>query len=78
MHCAPGSLLQEGDIICTIADAFGNEKSVVEAPFSGLVVGILENPVVYSGNPLCHLVQLRPATQRAIEQEAATLNKWDE
>jgi len=42
----------------------------VEAPFIGLLVGMLENPVVYPGNPLVHLVELDPSTRR--ERERAT------
>jgi hypothetical protein len=31
-------------------------------------VGVLENPLVYPGNPLCHLVKLDERTLRAIER----------
>ena len=41
----------------------------MEAPFTGLLVGTLENPLVYPGNPLCHLVKLDVRTRRAIEHE---------
>jgi hypothetical protein len=34
-----------------------------------VLVGILENPVVYPGNPLCHLVELDERTRRAIERD---------
>lgn len=58
MHHRRGALVYEGDAICTITNPFMTEKDVVEAPFTGLLVGVLENPVVYPGNPLCHLVEL--------------------
>jgi hypothetical protein len=41
----------------------------VEAPFTGLLVGKLENPIVYPGNPLIHLVELDEPTRRADERE---------
>ena len=65
----PGTLVQAGDRVCTISDPFKTETTVVEAPFTGLLVGVLENPVVYPGNPLCHLAQLDDPTRRTVERE---------
>jgi hypothetical protein len=31
------------------------------------LIGALENPVVYPGNPLCHLVELDEGTRTAVE-----------
>ncbi|GAA0218472.1 succinylglutamate desuccinylase/aspartoacylase family protein [Halobaculum roseum] len=67
MHFERGSLVHEGDTVCTITNPFKNDNAPVEAPFTGLLVGILENPVVYPGNPLCHLVELDERTRRVVE-----------
>ncbi|RQG90272.1 deacylase [Natrarchaeobius halalkaliphilus] len=66
-----GALVEEDDVICTITNPFKEEDEVVtvDAPFTGLIVGVLENPVVYPGNPLCHLVGLSPDTRIALERE---------
>ncbi|MFB6160731.1 MAG: succinylglutamate desuccinylase/aspartoacylase family protein [Haloferacaceae archaeon] len=69
MHFDRGSLVHEGDRICTITNPFKDDNVAVEAPFTGLLVGVLENPVVYPGNPLCHLVQLDEPTKRIVEAE---------
>ena len=69
MHFNRGSLVYEGDTVCTITNPFKTDKVTVEAPFTGLLVGILENPVVYPGNPLCHLVELDDETRRLVEAE---------
>ena len=69
MHYERGALVYEGDTICTIADPFRADRVAVEAPFTGLLVGVLENPLVYPGNPLCHLVAPGDTTLRALEQE---------
>jgi hypothetical protein len=69
MHHDRGSLVYEGERICTITNPFKTDSTVVEAPFTGLLVGVLENPLVYPGNPLCHLVKLDARTQRALERE---------
>ncbi|SFS08565.1 hypothetical protein SAMN05216559_3459 [Halomicrobium zhouii] len=66
MHHARGAFVPEGDPICTITNPFKTETTTVEAPFPGLLVGSLENPLVYPGNPICHLVELDERTQRAL------------
>ena len=69
MHHESGSLVHEGDAICTLTDPFKSNTVSVEAPFTGLLVGVLENPVVYPGNPLCHLVELDDEVRRVVERE---------
>ncbi|WP_224449297.1 succinylglutamate desuccinylase/aspartoacylase family protein [Haloprofundus salilacus] len=69
MHYSRGALVHEGDRICTITNPFLDDNIPVEAPFTGLLVGILENPVVYPGNPICHLVELSTSTRRVLERE---------
>ena len=67
VHADRGGLVHEGDRVCTITNPFKTEKTVVEAPFTGVVVGVLENPVVSPGNPLCHLASVEDDTRQAIE-----------
>ncbi|WP_256545571.1 succinylglutamate desuccinylase/aspartoacylase family protein [Halobellus inordinatus] len=69
MHYDRGSLVHEGERICTLTDPFKSDNIAVEAPFTGLLVGVLENPVVYPGNPLCHLVELDEDVRRVVERE---------
>jgi len=52
MEWGPNPLVAEGEAICTISDHFRDEGRVVEAPFSGLIVGVLENPVALPGHPV--------------------------
>ncbi len=68
MHHTQGELVEEGDTICTITNPFKTDRTVVTAPFSGLLVGNLENPVVFPGNPICHLVALDEQTHRVVKQ----------
>ena len=67
MHANRGELVYESEPIATITNPFKTSNVVVEAPFTGLLVGSLENPLVYPGNPLCHLVKLDEKTQHTIE-----------
>jgi len=69
MEWGPNPLVHEGDPICTISDHFETTERVVESPFTGLIVGVLENPVVLPGHPLCHLVRISDETRAEIERE---------
>lgn len=62
-------LVHAGDTICTITDHFKREERRVAAPFTGLIVGVLQNPVAAPGHPLRHLVSVVDATRREIERE---------
>ena len=72
IHRERGAVVREGETICTIANPFKTETADVHAPFTGLLVGVLENPVVYPGNPVCHLVKLDDRTLEAIERNGGT------
>jgi len=66
MRADLGELVGEGESVAVISNPFDSERSTVEAPFTGLLVGSIENPIVYPGNPLCHLAELDPGTQRVV------------
>ena len=51
MRWGPSPPVYEDETICTVTDHFERESHVVAAPFTGLVVGVLENPVALPGHP---------------------------
>jgi hypothetical protein len=69
MQWGPNPLVHEGDPICTVTDHFKRNVEEVTAPFTGLIVGVLENPVALPGHPVCHLVRISPETREQIERE---------
>ena len=69
MRHGRGDLVHEGETVCRITNPFKADPTVVEAPFTGLLVGVLENPVVYPGNPLCHFVKIGAVQERIIEEQ---------
>jgi predicted deacylase len=69
MQYGPAPLVYEGETICTISDHFKEREQRVAAPFTGLIIGKLQNPVAAPGHPLCHLVGVDDATLREIERE---------
>lgn len=58
MHSDRGDLVHEGETIYRITNPFNTDETTVEAPFTGLLAGVLENPVVYPGNPFCHFIKI--------------------
>ena len=69
MAWGPYPLVREGETICRVSNHFSREENVVEAPFTGILVGVLENPVALPGHPLCHLVGIDEETHHEIEEE---------
>lgn len=67
MHHEQGDLVHEDETICTISSPFQTDVETVRAPFTGLLVGVLENPVVYPGNPLAHFVGVEEPLIEIIE-----------
>jgi predicted deacylase len=70
MYYGRGDLVREGEVICRITNPFKSDAITVEAPFTGLLVGVLENPVVYPGNPLCHFVKIDETRAEIIESNS--------
>jgi len=64
-----GDLVHENETICRITNPFKSDPTVVKAPFTGILVGVLENPVVYPGNPLCHFVKIEDVQEQIIEAQ---------
>jgi len=58
MITEPRGLVSEGEELCTVTNPFGKEVGTVRAPFTGMVVGITNYPMVSPGSPICHLVKL--------------------
>lgn len=67
MKWGPHPIVSEGETICVISDHFAQEEHAVEAPFTGLLIGILANPRVLPGRPLVHLVELSEDERNAAE-----------
>lgn len=54
-HVGPGSTVSKGDVIATQTDLLGNEKLSIEAPRSGIILGMTTIPSVAPGDPICHI-----------------------
>lgn len=56
-----GDQVKEGEKMGTIGDPFGAERVAIRAPFTGVVIGKTNNPVVHGGDSVVHLGKLPAA-----------------
>lgn len=54
-----GGHVQQGDVLGRIADAFGGAETEVIAPSPGIVIGMINLPLVNEGDALFHIAQFR-------------------
>jgi uncharacterized protein len=59
----PGERVNPGQVLGIIADAVGGSRATVKAPFTGVVIGQAQHPLVHSGDALFHLADLDPAAK---------------
>ncbi|MDF1662073.1 MAG: succinylglutamate desuccinylase/aspartoacylase family protein [Planctomycetota bacterium] len=52
-------------VIGYIADVYGKTQRTVKAPFSGIVMGLLLNPLVYQGDAVIHLARFQGKETKA-------------
>lgn len=64
-----GEYVTEGQILGRVADSFGDHEICITAPFSGLVIGKLNLPVVYEGEAVYHLAEAGQAERLAADWE---------
>jgi predicted deacylase len=62
-----GQALRRGTPISVNTNPFGREKSLLEAPWSGVVLGLTQLPLVHPGDAICHLARLDLRELRAWE-----------
>lgn len=55
LHVTLGDHVHEGDPMWTISSPFGGDRNVVEAPWTGMVVGLSTIPVVNPGDAIVHI-----------------------
>jgi predicted deacylase len=57
-HVKPGDIVEKDQLLATNTDLLGHERSVLQAPFSGIILGMTTLPAVCPGEPVCHLGKL--------------------
>lgn len=54
-----GDPVRRGQVISVNTNPFGRERSQLEAPAGGIVIGLTRSPLVHPGDAVCHLARLR-------------------
>jgi len=58
-----GQRVARGDLLGIIADAVGDSRATMKAPFEAVVIGNTQHPLVNRGDALWHLADLDPASK---------------
>lgn len=53
-----GAVVQEGDVLGTVSNPFGDDMVELRAPFSGMIIGEAMLPVVNRGDALFHIARI--------------------
>jgi len=73
MHVAPGDSIVKGQAIASNSNLLTDELSRLEAPFSGIVIGMTTLPAVNPGEPVVHIGRLTgPKGAKRHEEHVAT------
>ncbi|MFK7738108.1 MAG: succinylglutamate desuccinylase/aspartoacylase family protein [Pirellulaceae bacterium] len=73
MHVAPGDSVVKGQAIASNSNLLSEEQSRLEAPFSGIVIGMTTLPAVQPGEPVVHIGRLaNPKVAKRHEEHVAT------
>ncbi len=72
MHVAPGDTVVKGQAIATNSNLLAEDQNRLEAPFSGVVIGMTTLPAVQPGEPVVHIGRLaNPKSARRHEKQIA-------
>ncbi len=62
-----GQKMQKGDLLALVDDLYGEEVTRVEAPFSGIIIGRTETPLIHEGEALFNLARFEDLKE--VEQQ---------
>lgn len=72
MHVAPGDSIVKGQAIATNSNLLTEDQNRLEAPFSGIIIGMTTLPAVQPGEPVVHIGRLaNPKSARRHEKQVA-------
>ncbi len=62
-HVKPGDIIEQGHPLATNTTLLGRGRSMLEAPFDAVVIGMTTLPATSPGEPVCNLGKLPPGTK---------------
>jgi hypothetical protein len=73
-HCTPGEMVEEGQPVATNFGLLGDEREVILAPLSGIVLGMTTMPAVTPGDPVAHIARPHAAQLSRLEEYVGNLD----
>lgn len=76
LQVKPGDVVKKGQQIAYNTKPYGTEVSTVDAPYTGICVGVTTIPMVYPGTAICHVLRLhkrQARMTRLFEKKYATV-----
>ena len=78
-HIRPGDIIEKDQPLATNTTLLGHERSILQAPFDSVVIGMTTLPAVSPGEPVCNLGKLpkgtKPSELRRLRSEEAGLGE---
>ena len=68
-YIAPGDMVMKGEPLSSNTSLLGQERNVLAAPFSGVVLGMTTLPATRPGEPVCHLGKLAGGARKIREMQ---------
>lgn len=56
-----GDTVRRGERMAVISDPYGEAESPIAAPFDGVVIGLVQNPIVSQGDAIAHVARIDPS-----------------
>ena len=77
-HIKLGEQVESGQQLATISDPFGNTETAVISPYSGIIIGRSNLPLVNEGEALFHVARIpRKADARQVSEAVEELEVID-
>jgi predicted deacylase len=73
-HVKPGDLVNEGQVIATNYNIFGQEHRSLKSPVDGVILGMTTMPAVKPGQPVFHVAKLPPNVLKRVRREVDNLS----
>lgn len=70
-NAGPGQLVRKGECLATCYSVFGRERTGIESPADGIILGVTTMPAVKPGGPVFHLAVLPKGTLAQVAQKLA-------
>lgn len=67
-HVKPGDFIDQGQTLASNYSIFGRERSLLEAPSPGIVLGMTTMPAVNPGDPVFHIATLTPTQLKRLRK----------